>query len=380
MSGFARPSESLRHISRPAGDRRHEDSTMRTLRIYFLMTVACLLATKAPSAHAVATAQQLCEAAVEKASGQFGACRLKAESVFTKTGDSAKRSDALAKCSSKLSSGFYKALARYGAAACPAATVGAFETHLAECSDRTVAAVNGADSFASCGDGVVDLPGELCDGEDLDGNSCASLGFLGGTLTCTDTCGLDTRGCSSRGVPATGQTTCFDTAGATIACAGTGQDGADQAGTARTYADNGDGTITDVATGLQWEKLDDAGGLHDKDTLYDETAALAHVAALNAAGFAGHADWRIPNVKELLTLVDYGQREPAVSSAFSSACTPGCSSTTCSCTGAFDFFRSSTIWPVTTSQIYAVSARDGTHLHEPRDAGFYLRLVRGGDA
>ena len=53
----------------------------------------------------------------------------------------------------------------------------------------------------------------------------------------------------------TGQTQCWDSAGTEIVCAGTGQDGEFQKGTAQSYADNGDGTITDRATGLVWERL-----------------------------------------------------------------------------------------------------------------------------
>lgn len=34
------------------------------------------------------------------------------------------------------------------------------------------------------------------------------------------------------------------------------------------FIDNGDGTVTDVQTGLQWEKKDDLSGIHDKDNSY----------------------------------------------------------------------------------------------------------------
>jgi hypothetical protein len=47
-----------------------------------------------------------------------------------------------------------------------------------------------------CGDGVVD-PGEECDGNDLGGNDCVSLGFSGGVLACTNGCTFDTSGCIS---------------------------------------------------------------------------------------------------------------------------------------------------------------------------------------
>jgi len=52
----------------------------------------------------------------------------------------------------------------------------------------------------------------------------------------------------------TGQTQCWDPAGILISCAGTGHDGAVQAGLVRLYTDNDDGTITDERTGLTWEE------------------------------------------------------------------------------------------------------------------------------
>jgi len=73
-----------------------------------------------------------------------------------------------------------------------------------------------AEPPATCGNGKIDLveeqdcpciPGrpchcqkvtrkaEPCDGAQLDGNSCDSLGYLGGQLACTERCGLDTIAC-----------------------------------------------------------------------------------------------------------------------------------------------------------------------------------------
>jgi hypothetical protein len=53
-----------------------------------------------------------------------------------------------------------------------------------------------------------------------------------------------------------------------IPCAGTGQDGDLQTGAARSYTDNGDGTITDNTTGLMWEKITDDGSIHDVNNVY----------------------------------------------------------------------------------------------------------------
>ncbi len=61
------------------------------------------------------------------------------------------------------------------------------------------------------------------------------------------------------------------------------------------FKDNQDGTITDEATGLTWMKADSGKGL-------DWPSALEYAEELE---LAGHSDWRLPNAKELQSLVDY---------------------------------------------------------------------------
>ena len=118
------------------------------------------------------------------------------------------------------------------------------------------------------------------------------------------------------GVLQTGQTTCYDSAGNVIACAGTGQDGEFRKGTARSYTSNANGTITDNVTGLVWEKLTNDGTIHDVNNYYTLAAAYQKIADLNTANFAGNNDWRLPNIDELLTLVDYGRFYPAIDPVF----------------------------------------------------------------
>lgn len=66
------------------------------------------------------------------------------------------------------------------------------------------------------------------------------------------------------------------------------------------FVDVGDGTVTDLSTGLMWRQADSGAALSWE-------AALDHAETLD---FAGHTDWRLPNAKELQTLVDY-TRSPA---------------------------------------------------------------------
>lgn len=66
-----------------------------------------------------------------------------------------------------------------------------------------------------------------------------------------------------------------------------------------------DGSVLDRASGLDWARDDSGQGL-------DWPGALAWVRAQNAAAYLGHGDWRLPNAKELQSLVDY-RRGPDIS-------------------------------------------------------------------
>jgi Protein of unknown function (DUF1566) len=72
------------------------------------------------------------------------------------------------------------------------------------------------------------------------------------------------------------------------------------------FVDDGDGTVTDRMSGLMWQQRDDG-------QTRDWPAALAYCEALN---LAGHGDWRLPNVKELQSIVDYRRHDPALDERF----------------------------------------------------------------
>ena len=60
------------------------------------------------------------------------------------------------------------------------------------------------------------------------------------------------------------------------------------------YRNNGDGTVTDLDTGLMWLQIPSAS--------MDWKSAVEWVEGLVQSGYS---DWRLPNIKELQTLIDY---------------------------------------------------------------------------
>ncbi len=99
--------------------------------------------------------------------------------------------------------------------------------------------------------------------------------------------------------------------------------------------------VKDNVTGLIWEVKTDDGGLHDKDWTYSwystdstqnggspgtPTAGIcgatsgcdteAYVKAVNAAGWCGASDWRMPSQNELLSLIDLSRIDPAIDTAY----------------------------------------------------------------
>jgi hypothetical protein len=72
--------------------------------------------------------------------------------------------------------------------------------------------------------------------------------------------------------------------------------------------DNGDQTITDQSTGLMWAKTDSGTGMNWE-------AALAWIQSRNSQNYLGHNDWRLPNAKELQSIVDYTRSPDSTNSA-----------------------------------------------------------------
>jgi hypothetical protein len=113
----------------------------------------------------------------------------------------------------------------------------------------------------------------------------------------------------------TGQVTCYDQTGAVIPCAGTGQDGDLLPGVEwpnPRFVDNGDGTVTDLLSGLVWLKSAECFLYVTWMQALSDAGALANGACgLSDGSVAGQ--WRLPSINELHTLVDYEFIGPAVS-------------------------------------------------------------------
>ncbi len=74
---------------------------------------------------------------------------------------------------------------------------------------------------------------------------------------------------------------------------------------------NGDGTVTDLSTGLMWQQSE------TRPMTWQQALAFCEELEL-----AGHGDWRLPSIRELQTLVEAGPGEPAVDEKIFPGCRP----------------------------------------------------------
>jgi hypothetical protein len=131
----------------------------------------------------------------------------------------------------------------------------------------------------------------------------------------------------------TGQIACYDN-NQLVACAAqgaafAGQDGNYQ-GAAAAYQDNGDGTVSDLTTGLMWTKSPDLNG-DGAITASDKLSFANAMSSADSVTVAGYDDWRLPTIKELYSLILFDGTDV-------SACPGGtCSATPFIDTRYFDF-------------------------------------------
>ncbi len=81
--------------------------------------------------------------------------------------------------------------------------------------------------------------------------------------------------------------------------------------------DNGNGTVTDTKTGLMWkqclEGVDGDNCENNSSSIFTWQKALQRPVTVNdAGGFAGYTDWRLPNIRELRSIVEEQCFNPAI--------------------------------------------------------------------
>jgi len=136
-----------------------------------------------------------------------------------------------------------------------------------------------------------------------------------------------------------------------------------QCGSLDNFIDNRNSTVTNTDTGLMWELKTDDGGNRDKDNVYTWEEALSYCENLDLAGYD---DWRLPNINELQSLVDYTKHSPSINTTF------------------FSDTQSSSYWSSTTYALFPNSAwgvyfgDGGVNPYDKSYNGYYVRAVRGG--
>ncbi|MBN1420803.1 MAG: DUF1566 domain-containing protein [Planctomycetes bacterium] len=118
--------------------------------------------------------------------------------------------------------------------------------------------------------------------------------------------------CASR-IPGTGKVMCWDPMGYIIPCDESSYRGQEdafwRAGCALEgrYMDNGDGTITDLCTGLMWEKATAWPGSEYSPTEYGEVTFQEALRYARELRLGGHDDWRLPDIRELFYIETWDQ-------------------------------------------------------------------------
>ena len=116
----------------------------------------------------------------------------------------------------------------------------------------------------------------------------------------------------------------------------------------------GSKTIVDKGTGLEWQRSDDA-------TLYSWEDALGYCENIS---LDGKIDWRLPNIRELKSILDYSRYYPAVDSAIP------CRSST--------YWSSTTVADDTHLSAWSIFFGNGDDIWKLKSDSFHVRCVRGG--
>ena len=130
--------------------------------------------------------------------------------------------------------------------------------------------------------------------------------------------------------------------------------------TQMSYADNGDGTTTDTRTGLMWVKDGNSAGCNNGTQLSWEQA----LTFCEGLSYAGYSDWRLPNKRELFSIVDFGTSSPAINTTYFP--------------NTVTYSWTSTTNVLNTIYAWAVNFNSGTVVSYGKTSGNYVRCVLAG--
>lgn len=108
----------------------------------------------------------------------------------------------------------------------------------------------------------------------------------------------------------TGLSACYDTYGHEVSCTDSGQDAWFKKGLPwpdPRFSKVSEGLVLDELTGLFWTCK---ANFFEFPLTWDD--ALDEIRAMNAKGFGGHNDWRLPNRRELRSILSHGHIRPAL--------------------------------------------------------------------
>lgn len=140
------------------------------------------------------------------------------------------------------------------------------------------------------------------------------------------------------------------------------------------FTDNGDGTVTDTTTGLTWMRCsegqtwDQASGLcAGTAATYTWQGALQLAQSIDSnGGYAGHSDWRVPNIKELNSIVETQCTDPAINTSIFPV-TPSSGT-----------YWSSSPYGKIAGNAWMTQFSNGIVYDSPMSTAYSVRLVRGG--
>lgn len=216
--------------------------------------------------------------------------------------------------------------------------------------------------------------GDACDG-DADSDGVADLQDNCPSVSNADQLDSDHDGrgdACQADLPDTGQIICYNVSGTSITCPATGtlaQDGSYQI-KAPSFDVQSDGTVNDNVTGLMWQQMtgtqtytwNQASGTATAD-MNDNPGGVVNICGSLSLG--GHTDWRLPSMKELITLLDYAERPDQM--AIDTVVFPSTKT---------DYWTSD-VFELSSDIAWNVNFTTGTFLPSGKSSKTYVKCVRG---